>query len=219
MGRTRSKLDGRDLEEGVGLAEFMLILLPAFTSGTALILRPMPELTTLLGLAAFFAGTAAGLGGRACSMMVTAAGLTNMPLPISHSKYRSPWTLPSFFPLSSSSSTPTQSPAAKWGCPMYRTVAKRPSVSSMTWPTWSCSVMMGAAHQRGILIDMSAGGYRVLSRWSWDVVELLIVSVAFCRERRRESFNVQVQIRWPEKTNYDDMKAAEPFTERVSFSM
>ena len=101
MGRTRSKLDGRDLEEGVGLAEFMLILLPVPTSGTALILRPTPEPTTLLGLAAFFAGTAAGLGAGACWMMVMAVGLTNMPLPISHSKYRSPWTLPSFFPLSS----------------------------------------------------------------------------------------------------------------------
>jgi hypothetical protein len=124
----------------------MLILLPAATSGTALILRPIPELVTVLVLAVFFAGTAAGLGGG-CSMMVTAVGRTNIPLPMSHSKYRSPWTLPSFLPLSSSNSTPTQSPAAKWGCPIYRTVAKRPSVSSMTWPIWSCSDMMRSSSE------------------------------------------------------------------------
>lgn len=88
MIHTRRRLEGRDLELGVGLAEFMLILLPVPTSGTELILRPMPELTTLLRLAVFFAGTAAGFGGGggALSIIVIAAGLTNIPLPGSQSK-------------------------------------------------------------------------------------------------------------------------------------
>ena len=135
MTLTRSKLEGRDLGAGLGLAAFELILLPWPTSGTALILLPSPELTTLLGLAAFFTDAAAGLGGGACSTMVMVVGRTNIPLPISQSKYRSPRTLPSFLPLLSSNSTPTQSPVWKWVSPMYLTVARRPSGSSTIWPT------------------------------------------------------------------------------------
>lgn len=137
-------LDGRDPRvAGLGLAAFMLIRFPAATSGTLLILRPSPE-TTLLGLATFFAATDPLAGfdtGAGRSMTVRAVGLRNMPRPISQSKYLSPCTLPSFLPLSSSSSTPTHSPAAKCGCPTNRTVPKRPSTSSTVWPRSSSDMM------------------------------------------------------------------------------
>lgn len=111
---TRSMLDGRDpLPAGLGLAAFMLIRLLTPVSGTMLVLRPSPELTTLVGLATFFAGATAFGAAAGCSMIAaTAAARRNIPLPISQSKYLSPLTLPSFLPLRPSSSTPIQSPAA-----------------------------------------------------------------------------------------------------------
>ena len=115
-GPTRSMLEGREPRlAGVGLAAFMLCLLPAAISCTALGLLPSaPRPATLLGLETFFATAGAGFGTAAgCSVIRTAGGRRNMPLPISQSKYRSPCMLPSFLPLSSSSSTPIQSPAAK----------------------------------------------------------------------------------------------------------
>jgi hypothetical protein len=109
------------LVAGLGLAAFMLILVPAPASGTVLSLLPgagrtaLEGLPTLLVVPLLFGACGTGAG---CAMTVTAAGLRNIPRPILHSKYLSPCTLPSFFPLSSSSSTPTQSPVEKWGCPM-----------------------------------------------------------------------------------------------------
>jgi hypothetical protein len=139
-------LDGRDvLPAGLGLAAFMLIRFPAPGSGTELVLRPKAEPPTLLGPVVFFTaadpfgGFAAGGG---CSMIeVIAIGRTNIPRPISQSKYLSPLTLPSFLPLSSSSSTPTQSSEANRVCPTNRTVAMRPSLSWTVWPTASSAML------------------------------------------------------------------------------
>jgi hypothetical protein len=97
-------LEGRDpLAAGLGLAAFMLILFPAAASATPLILLVIPGPVTLLGRAAFLApvgpfGFAVGGGGGWSIIEVIAASLTNIPFPISHSKYRSPLTLPSFLP-------------------------------------------------------------------------------------------------------------------------
>ena len=52
-------LEGRDLVAGLGLAAFMLILFPVPVSATEVRLNTTPVFTTLLGLEAFFAGTAA----------------------------------------------------------------------------------------------------------------------------------------------------------------
>lgn len=83
------------------------------------------------------------LGARVgCSMTVTTtAGRTNMPKPGSQSKYRSPWTVPSFFPVGSSNSTPIQSPSAKWVAPTYRTVAWRPSDNVTTCPEETTTIV------------------------------------------------------------------------------
>ena len=114
-------LEGRDLVVGLGLTEFTLTLFAAPTSGTELKRRPAPALATLLGLAGFFASTVVDFmgftGGAGAwvtgSTYATADGLTNIPLPGSQSKYLWPCTLPSFLPLSSSSSTPIHSPCWK----------------------------------------------------------------------------------------------------------
>jgi hypothetical protein len=138
-------LDGRAIRgAGLGEAVFMLILFEAPKSVTLPVLRaaaapaaPGPMLlvllpatdvlavllTILLGLDVFFtvgAGFAAGLGAAATS--VTAVGRTNMPFPGAQSKYRSPWTAPSFLPSPSISSTPTHSPVAKLVVPAKRTM-------------------------------------------------------------------------------------------------
>jgi len=79
----------------------MLILFPADASGATLARRPNARPPTLLGLAGFFTAEDpfGGFRAGACVMIeVMAAGLTNIPFPISHSKYRSPLTLPSFLP-------------------------------------------------------------------------------------------------------------------------
>lgn len=63
--------------------------------------------------------------------LFTEEGLTNNPLPGLHSKYLTPSKLPSFLPVSSSSSTPIQVPGYKnqskkhtwqYVSPIYRTV-------------------------------------------------------------------------------------------------
>jgi hypothetical protein len=94
----------------------------------------------LLGRPPFRAEAApvAGLGtaGGGWAMTVTAFGRQNMPRPTPpHSKYRSPLTLPSFFPELSSSSTPTHSPIWKLVRPRNRIVAVRPSVRRTVWPS------------------------------------------------------------------------------------
>jgi hypothetical protein len=126
LGHTRRMLEGLEvgldvLVAGLGLAAFMLIRVPAPASGTVLNLLPGPGKIALDGLPTLLAGPlllGAWGNGVGCVITVTAAGLRNIPFPIRHSKYLSPCTLPSFFPLSSSSSTPTQSPVEKWGCPI-----------------------------------------------------------------------------------------------------
>ena len=116
---TRIKLDGRDLVMGLGLAAFILILFPAPVSGTMLVLLASPGPVVLLGrVGLLVAAPFVALGGAAgCSMIVAADGRRNIPRPISQSKYRSPLTLPSFFPSYPSSSTPIHSPAANSVCP------------------------------------------------------------------------------------------------------
>src|SRR5450432_2519630 len=104
------------LGTGLGLAAFMLSRLPAPESVTVLNLFPVVGKTALAGLPTLLAGPLSFLStgnGAGCAITVSAAGLRNIPLPIWQSKYLSPWTLPSFLPLSSLSSTPTQSPGAK----------------------------------------------------------------------------------------------------------
>jgi hypothetical protein len=128
---TLAMLDGRDgLGAGLGLGAFKLIRLPMEESAMELG-RPAP--VTALGREGFRKGAALGAG--AARRMVTAPGRTNIPRPIAQSKYLSPWTAPSFLPLSSSSSIPTQSPSAKAVCPVKRTTALRPSGSRMVCPT------------------------------------------------------------------------------------
>lgn len=149
---TLSKLDGLDVRvAGLGLAAFILILFPAAGSCAVLNLLPVPD-TTLLGLPVRLTGplpfTGFGGGGIGCSIISTADGLKNIPRPISQSKYRSPCTLPSFFPLPSSSSTPTQSPGAKCGCPTNRITAIRPSASCTVWPTSSSAISLAGLDHR-----------------------------------------------------------------------
>ena len=82
-------LDGRPgLGTGLGLGAFKLIRLPK--AGSVIeVGRPGPAgPPTLLAREVLRAGAAA-FGGAACKI-VTAAGRTNMPLPIAQSKYRSP---------------------------------------------------------------------------------------------------------------------------------
>jgi hypothetical protein len=98
-GPTLMVLEGRDLVTGLGLAAFMLILFPAPGSGTPLCLLTRFGPPTLLGLAGFLFGPLVVFtGGGGWAMMVAAAGRRNIPRFISQSKYRSPCTLPSFFP-------------------------------------------------------------------------------------------------------------------------
>lgn len=95
------------LAAGLGLAAFILILFPAAASVTLPVLLAAGAMT-LLGRLVLFnppgplaaeATDAFLAGGAGCSNTVTAEGRTNIPRPISHSKYLSPLTLPSFFPL------------------------------------------------------------------------------------------------------------------------
>src|SRR6202012_1742322 len=72
----------------------------------------------------------------------TPAGRKNIPYPCSHWKYRSPLTEPSFFPVASSSSTPTHSPVWKDVVPTKRTIAIRPSLSSIFWPARSVGLLI-----------------------------------------------------------------------------
>lgn len=130
-------LEGRDvLGPGLGLGAFKLFLLPTPVSREVLAVLD-PEVNMLLGLEVlvFLVAVVAGLGfGGGWATTATAAGRTNMPLPMSQSKYRSPWTLPSFLPDPSSSSTPTQAPGAKAVSPTKRMTALRPSARRTTCP-------------------------------------------------------------------------------------
>lgn len=96
------------LGPGVGLPASTLALLPGPSAAPALF-NPLTAVCTLLGLL-FPATLGLALGFTSSTTCRTPAGLRNMPYPCSHSKYRSPLTVPSFFPVGSSSSTPTQSP-------------------------------------------------------------------------------------------------------------
>jgi hypothetical protein len=133
--RTLAILDGRDARgTGLGLGAFRLIRLPKDGSLRD-VGRPAAPGATVLGLDALRIGAVAFDGGREGCNIVTVVGLTNIPLLGEQSKYRSPCTDPSFLPKPSSSSTPIQSPTAKWVCPTKRTVALRPSLSRMDCPT------------------------------------------------------------------------------------
>ena len=125
------------LAAGVGLPAFIYSLFDVFGSKTLCLFCPPVMLSGLPFTAApcafpFILGAGFGVG---WSMMVATLGLMNIPYPCGQAKYRWPWTSPSFFPVASSSSTPTHSPVAKWVLPAKRTVAVRPSESSTDWPT------------------------------------------------------------------------------------
>ena len=57
---------------------------------------------------------------------LSAVFLVKIPAPSIHVKYLFPWTLPSFLPLVSLSSTPTHSPAPNAVGPLYRTIPITP---------------------------------------------------------------------------------------------
>ncbi len=74
---------------------------------------------------------------------VRVSGRTNMPCPGAHSKYLCPWTVPSFLPLSSSSSIPIHCPVEKCVGPINRTT---PGVPFEYWtlvPGESSVMLMG----------------------------------------------------------------------------
>ena len=122
------------LAPGVGLLPIALALFPGPSARRGLF-NPLTK--ALLGRLFAGAPLAAGLvlGFASSTTSRTPLGRRNMPCPCSQSKYRSPLTEPSFFPVASSSSTPTQSPVWKCVVPTKRTVATRPSLSSIFWPT------------------------------------------------------------------------------------
>lgn len=99
-----TKLVRRTLGTGLGLGAFKLLLFASATSPLGADLTAAGA--KLFGRAGFRAGFVLG----ACAMMVAIMGLTNMPYPMGQSKYLTPWTLPSFLPVFSSSSTPIHSP-------------------------------------------------------------------------------------------------------------
>ncbi len=196
---TRTMLDGLDvgldpLGTGLGLAAFILILFPTPESGTKLGLLPGPGATILLGLLPFravpFSGLDAGTG-TGCSMIVSAEGRKNIPRPIWQSKYLSPCTLPSFLPLSSSSSTPTQSPVAKCGCPMKRTTAMRPSASSTVWPTTSSDIWAHERYRAMIRIPPYFRRSAVSSQF-----EAFVSTKCCCRVVRRREQNIVASDLW-----------------------
>lgn len=83
-------LDGREvLGTGLGLGAFILLLLPAAGSRVCeALLEPEAKLLGLF-FAAVVGAAALGFGGG-CDTTVTAVARTNMPLPMSQSKYLSP---------------------------------------------------------------------------------------------------------------------------------
>lgn len=129
------------LAAGVGVPCNVLALLPGSSLNSVCLLAPLTaaEPWMLLGRA-LFVGTplpVAAFGfafGASCNTLATPDGRQKMPYPAAHSKYRFPWTEPSFFPLCSSSSTPTQSPVWNDVVPTYRTVPTRVSLSSIFCP-------------------------------------------------------------------------------------
>ena len=142
---TLAMLDGREvLGTGLGLGAFKLRRLASPESKPAPAGRAAPGANKLLGRAGFFtAGFAAagGGGGGAWAMMVMVLGRTNIPYPMAQSKYRSSLTLPSFFPVGSSSSTPIQSPGAKSVWPKKRMRPLRPSGNWTVWPAASSDMV------------------------------------------------------------------------------
>lgn len=189
-GRTLAMLDGRpDLGPGLGLGALRLIRFPSPASDT-LETRPPPTPNKLLGRPGLLAAAedAPGLGvvaagegamAGAGAMMTSVDGRTNMPWPMAQSKYRSPWTLPSFLPLSSSSSTPTQSPAAKCVWPTKRTTPSRPSGSRTVWPGAKSDMLMAGGSPlpprhdrfRGSSSVAASDGFRVVvvAFWSFSL--------------------------------------------------
>ena len=131
---------------GVGLPEIALALLSG-PLPAACFFSPLSPACTPLGLLPFattpLAGPAFGCS-MTCRMPL---GRRNMPWSCSHSKYRFPLTEPSFLPLASASSTPTQSPVWKWVGPKKRIVAMRSSFNSIVWPTESEEAFMAGTHR------------------------------------------------------------------------
>lgn len=154
--RDRPGAPGLGAGEGLGV---VLCFIEAFGPGTLCFFgtRPLPAVP-LGGLLLWEALCRPPLGPvlrSSClgcsSTLTTAAGLTNIPKPCSQSKYRSPWTDPSFLPVGSPSSTPIQSPGAKLVLPMKRMIAFRPSDKQTTWPGERSPIFeeeLPAEHQR-----------------------------------------------------------------------
>ncbi len=87
--------------------------------GLGLVAAPFVDLSALFPFASV----------EGCSrVLVSVSGRTNMPRRGGQSKYLWPWTVPSFLPLSSSSSMPIQWPVEKCVVPTNRTIPCLPSV-------------------------------------------------------------------------------------------
>lgn len=127
---------------GVGLPSIALDRLPGpvcvvsvcrrapVTAAWILLGRPPPLFSAPLA-----AGLADGFVLGSSMTQLTPLGRQKMPYGAVQSKYRLPWTDPSFFPDGSSSTTPTHCPSANAVVPTKRTVPNRPSFNSTFWPT------------------------------------------------------------------------------------
>lgn len=165
-------LEGRDvLGPGLGLGAFKLFLLPTPVSMEVLAVLE-PDVNMLLGLEVlvFLVAVVVGFGfGGGWATTATAVGRTNMPFPMSQSKYRSPWTLPSFLPEPSSSSTPTQAPGAKAVSPTKRMTALRPSVRRITCPGTRSVILAGGR----VLVVCFLSSEKHFAEWALSLKSLM----------------------------------------------
>lgn len=137
------------LAAGVGVPCNVLALLPGSSLNNVCLLVPLTaaEPCMLLGRAPFagaplLTGALGFALGASCNTLATPDARQKMPYPAAHSKYRFPWTEPSFFPLCSSSSTPIHSPVWKEVVPTNRTVPMRVSLSSTVCPGASGGLLL-----------------------------------------------------------------------------
>lgn len=137
------------LAAGVGVPCNILARLPGSSFNNVCLLVPFTAAVPcmLLGRALFVGApllvAALGLAlDVSCNTLATPDARQKMPYPAAHSKYRFPWTEPSFLPLCSSSSTPTHSPVWKDVVPTNRTVPMRVSLSSIFCPGASVGLLL-----------------------------------------------------------------------------
>lgn len=172
---------GPDLATGVGLPAFMLCLFVAVESRTLCLLVPP---TAIIGglpfVVAPFAlpfGRGTGVGVDSSTTLAT-EGLTNIPWPSGHSKYRCPCTAPSFLPEASSSSIPIQSPGAKRVLPTNCTVALTPFESSTVCPSWK-SESSGIVPQNHGSMYPNVSFINSSALWASYVIDFIVWLILF----------------------------------------